>query len=121
LNIQKVNLAKKLDTFTAHWSPKIIGALNGQLVKIAKVKGDFIMHKHDNEDELFYVIEGVLNIELKDKTLVLHEGEFVIIPRGVEHRPFAKEEVKILLFEPATTLNTGDQKNELTVEKLDEI
>ena len=121
MNIEKVNLAEKLDTFTEHWSPKIIGALNGQLVKIAKVKGDFIMHKHDNEDELFYVIEGVLNIELKEKTITLKAGEFVIIPKGVEHRPYAEEEVKILLFEPATTLNTGDQKNELTVEELDEI
>lgn len=121
MNIKKVNLAEKLNTFTEHWSPKIIGALNGQLVKIAKVKGDFVMHKHDNEDELFYVIEGVLNIELKDKTIVLNAGEFVIIPKGIEHRPFAEEEAKILLFEPATTLNTGDQKNELTVEKLDEI
>lgn len=121
MNIQKVNLAEKLSTFTEHWSPKIVGALNGQLVKIAKVQGDFVMHKHDDEDELFYIIEGTLNIELKDKTLVLNEGEFVIIPKGVEHRPYAEEEVKIMLFEPASTLNTGDQKNELTMEKLDEI
>ncbi|MGK0388690.1 MAG: mannose-6-phosphate isomerase-like protein (cupin superfamily) [Maribacter sp.] len=113
MNIKKVNLAEKLNIFTEHWSPKIIGALNEQLVKIAKVKGDFVMHKYDHEDELFYVIEGVLNIELKDKTRVLNAGEFIIIPKGIEHRPFAKEEVKILLFEPAITLSTGDQGNEL--------
>jgi len=116
-----VNIAAKLDSFNEHWSPKIVGALNNQLVKVAKFKGDFIMHHHENEDELFYVIDGQLFIELEDKTLSLNSSEFVIIPRGVKHKPYAPEEVSILLFEPASTLNTGNLNNDLTQEKLDSI
>ena len=121
MKIQTVNLAQKFNMFSKHWSPKVVGELNGQMVKIVKCKGDFIMHKHEEEDELFFVVEGTLFIELKDQILEINEGEFVIIPREVEHRPFAPEEVKVLMFEPATTLNTGDQKNERTVEVLDRI
>lgn len=121
MEVSKVNLNTKLKTFNEYWTPKIVGELNGQFVKIAKFKGEFIMHKHEQEDELFYVINGKLFIELVDKTLELNEGEFVIIPKGVEHKPFAPEEVSVMLFEPATTLNTGNTNNELTVSDLDKI
>ncbi|MBN2615714.1 MAG: cupin domain-containing protein [Bacteroidales bacterium] len=115
MNIQKVNLQSKLQLFDAYWTPKIVGELNNQFVKLAKLKGEFVMHQHEQEDELFYVIEGKLFIELKDETLELNPGEFVIIPKGVEHKPYAPEEVSVLLFEPVTTLNTGNTNNELTV------
>jgi len=121
MDVKKVNLQSKLNMFQEHWSPKIVGALNNQLVKIAKLKGEFVMHHHEAEDELFYVIEGKLFIELEDKTLELNAGEFVIIPKGVAHKPYAPEEVSILLFEPATTLNTGNEQNELTVSNLETI
>lgn len=121
MEIKKINLAEKFSLFTEHWSPKIVGELNQQQVKIAKLKGEFVMHKHDNEDELFMVIEGTLFIELEDKTIELNEGEFVIIPKGVNHKPFAPEEVKVLLFEPASTLNTGEVTNHLTTKNLDRL
>jgi len=122
MEIKKVNLSQKLSTFSEHWSPKIIGELNNQHVKIAKVKGDFVMHQHDHEDELFYIISGTLFIEMNDKTLELHPGELVIIPKGTPHRPYAPEEVSIMLFEPATTINTGNlTDSELTVSDLDKI
>lgn len=121
MEINKVNLHSKLKTFNEYWTPKIIGELNNQFVKIAKFKGEFVMHKHEQEDELFYVIDGKLFIELVDKTLELNAGEFVIIPKGIEHKPYAPEEVSVMLFEPASTLNTGNTKNELTVSKLDKI
>ncbi|PQJ80849.1 mannose-6-phosphate isomerase [Polaribacter porphyrae] len=117
----KVNLQSKLEKFNEYWTPKIVGELNNQFVKVAKFKGDFVMHKHDDEDELFYVIAGTLFIKLADKTLELNAGEFAIIPKGVLHQPFAPEEVHILLFEPASTLNTGNTVNNLTVSKLDKI
>ena len=116
-----VNLASKLALVKEHWVPKIVGELNGQHVKIAKLKGDFVMHRHDDEDELFYVIEGQLFIELEAETLTLNPGEFVVIPRGVEHRPFAPEEVSVMLFEPVTTLNTGNVESDLTVSYPEEI
>lgn len=121
MDINKVNLQAKLDTFNEHWSPKIVGELNNQHVKVAKFKGDFVMHSHENEDELFYVIDGKLFIELKEKTLELGPGEFVVIPKGVEHKPFAPEEVSVLLFEPASTVNTGNTTSDLTVTDLDKI
>jgi len=122
MEIKKVNLSQKLSTFSEYWSPKIIGELNNQHVKIAKVKGDFVMHQHDHEDELFYIISGTLFIEMNDKTLELHPGELVIIPKGTPHRPYAPEEVSIMLFEPATTINTGNLKDsKLTVLDLDKI
>ncbi len=111
----KVNLNEKLSAVKDYWSPKIIGELNGQYVKVVKLKGSFIWHHHENEDELFLVLKGILKIHLKDKTVQLNEGEFFIVPKGVEHKPVAEEEVHILLFEPAETLNTGNVKNERTV------
>lgn len=121
MEIQTVNLQSKLDTFDAHWSPKIVGELNKQQVKIAKLKGEFVMHSHEHEDELFYVVSGTLFIELKDKTLELNPGEFVIIPRGIAHKPIAPEEVSVMLFEPASTINTGGETSDLTVTDLDKI
>lgn len=112
--MNKVTLSDKFDLFSEFWSPKIVGALNGQLVKLAKFKGEFVWHKHEDEDEMFFIVEGNLAIEFRDKTLNLSKDEFVIVPRGVEHKPVAHEEVLVMLFEPATTLNTGNQKNEMT-------
>ena len=121
MKIEKVNVTAKLGAFSDHWSPKVVGALNGQLVKLAKFKGEFVWHRHDNEDELFYVIEGRLLIELADRTLTLDPGEFVVIPRGVDHKPHAPEEVAVMLFEPGSTLNTGNVQNERTVTDLESI
>jgi len=119
--LNKVNINQKFSLFKEYWSPKIVGELNGQYIKLAKFKGEFIWHKHDNEDEMFYVIRGNFIIELRDKVIELNEGEFFIVPKGIEHRPVAEEEVSVLLFEPKTTLNTGNQKNELTEENLQKI
>src|SRR5262245_51532654 len=116
--MEKVNLKEKLSLFTDYWNPKIVGELNGQQVKLAKLKGEFIWHHHDNEDELFYVVKGTLRMELREKTIVINEGEFLIVPRGVEHKPVANEEVHLMLFEPASTLNTGNVHNGRTVEHL---
>lgn len=116
---QKVNIAEKFELFNEHWAPKIVGELNGQQVKLAKLKGEFVWHKHDNEDELFWVINGVLRIEFREREVELHPGEFLIVPRGVEHKPVAPEEVEVLLFEPSTTINTGDVNNELTQNDID--
>ena len=115
--MEKVNLADKLSCFDELWSPKVVGELNGQQVKLVKVKGEFVWHHHDREDELFLILEGSLKMELRDGDVWLEPGEFLIIPRGVEHRPVAAEEVHLLLFEPATTLNTGNVRNERTVER----
>jgi len=112
--MEKVNLAEKFSRFNDHCNPRIIGELNGQHVKAVKLKGEFVWHSHEHEDELFLVIKGKFNMELRDKTVEINEGEFFIVPRGVEHKPVAQEEVQILLFEPAATLNTGDVQNELT-------
>ena len=117
--IKKVNPSEKLGLFHDHWSPKVVGALNGQLVKLAKLKGEFVMHQHAEEDELFYVLDGELFIELEEETLHLKQGEMVIIPKGVMHKPFAPAEVSVMLFEPNSTLNTGDQHDERTVNQLD--
>ena len=118
-SMEKVNLREKLTLFHDHWNPRIVGELNGQHVKLAKLKGEFVWHKHDQEDELFYVLNGQLKMEFRDKTIDLNEGEFLIVPKGVEHRPVAEAEVCIMLFEPASTLNTGDVTNDLTRERLD--
>ena len=118
--MEKVNLSQKFNLFRDLWSPKIVGELNGQYVKLAKLKGEFVWHQHEAEDELFMVIEGTLIIELRGQDdIVLEPGEFVIIPHGVEHKPVAAEEVHVLLFEPQSTLHTGNVKTERTVEKLD--
>ena len=119
--MQKVNIAEKLSLFHDYSNPRIIGELNGQYVKAVKLKGEFVWHSHENEDELFLVIKGKFNMELRDKTVEINEGEFFIVPRGIEHKPVAAEEVHILLFEPATTLNTGDVQNELTRTVLEKI
>jgi mannose-6-phosphate isomerase-like protein (cupin superfamily) len=116
--MEKVNLAEKFGLFEEYWSPKIVGELNGQHVKLAKLKGEFIWHHHETEDELFLVVKGQLVLELREQDVVLEEGEFFIVPRGVEHKPVAEEEVHVLLFEPKSTLNTGNVRNERTVEAL---
>jgi len=113
--IEKVNLAAKLATFTERWTPKIVAELNGQHVKVVKLQGPFVWHHHDHEDELFLVVKGSFRMELRDGSVDVGEGELVVVPRGVEHRPVADEEVHIVLFEPAGTLNTGDVVNERTV------
>ncbi len=107
--------------FHDHWNPRIIGELNGQHVKLAKFQGEFIWHKHDHEDELFYVLKGSFEMHFRDKIVSLHENEFLIVPKGVEHKPVAKQEVSIMLFEPAGTINTGDISNEKTRLSLDKI
>jgi len=119
--MDKVNLADKLALFDEYWSPKVVGELNGQMVKLVKLNGEFVWHKHDQEDELFLVLKGRLKIRLRDRDVDLDEGEFFIVPRGVEHQPVAAQEVHVLLFEPASTLNTGDIRNERTVESLGRI
>lgn len=113
--IQKVNINEKLAAFSETWRPKIIGELNGQQVKVAKLLGEFVWHHHDHEDELFLVIKGRLVIRLKGEEIQLTEGEFLIIPKGVEHQPVAEKEVQIMLFEPIGTLNTGNIQNERTI------
>jgi len=110
-----VNLREKLSLFSSHWDPKIVGELNGQQVKLVKFLGPFVWHHHEAEDELFLVVRGWLTMEFRDRSVTVGEGEFVIVPRGVEHRPVAKEEVHVLLFEPASTLNTGNVRGERTV------
>jgi len=112
-----VNLAEKLSEIQDYWNPRIAGELNDQHVKLAKVRGEFVWHRHQNEDELFLVLKGVLDLELRDGTVTLRPGEFFIVPRGVEHRPVAEEEVHLLMFEPASTLNTGNVRNERTVDR----
>jgi mannose-6-phosphate isomerase-like protein (cupin superfamily) len=119
--MEKINLADKFSLFTEHWSPKIAGELNGQQVKLVKFKGPFVWHHHENEDELFYVVKGSFDMEFRDKTVTINEGEFIIVPKGVEHRPNAKEEVQVMLFEPAGTLNTGNTENEFTKKTLEQI
>lgn len=106
--IEKVNLAEKFALIPDHWNPRIAGELNGQQVKLAKFKGSFDWHHHAHEDELFLVVKGSFDMEFRDKTITLHPGEFLIVPRGIEHRPVANEEAEVLLFEPATTVNTGN-------------
>ncbi len=119
--MEKVNLKEKFSLFTTHYEPKIAGELNGQLVKLVKFKGEFVWHHHDNEDELFYVVKGSFDMHLENKVVTVKEGEFIIIPRGVEHKPVANEEVQVMLFEPASTLNTGNIENEITQRELQRI
>lgn len=116
--MNKVNINEKLSLFDDHWNPRIVGELNGQHVKLVKFQGEFVWHKHDSEDEMFLVVEGSFNMEFRDRVVQLGKGEFLIVPRGVEHRPVAATEVCVLLFEPATTRNTGDTTSELTRENL---
>ncbi len=113
--MQKVNLAEKLSRFTTYWDPRIVGALNGQHVKLVKLRGEFVWHRHEAEDELFLVLHGRLRIEFRDEAISVSEGEFLIVPRGVEHRPVAESEVHVLLFEPESTVNTGTAGGSRTV------
>lgn len=110
-----VSLAAKLALIREHWSPRIVGELNGQHVKLVKFLGPFVWHHHDDEDELFYVVRGRFRMEFRDRSVWVEQGEFLIVPRGVEHRPVAEQEVEVMLFEPATTLNTGNVRNERTI------
>jgi len=114
--MEKVNLNEKLALFSEHWSPRVVGELNDQQVKVVKLQGEFVWHHHQNEDELFLVLHGALAIHLRDRVVDLDEGEFFIVPRGVEHKPVAERETHVLLLEPASTLNTGNVRNERTVD-----
>ena len=116
--MDKVNLAQKFSRITAHYDPHIAGELNGQMVKLVKFKGPFTWHHHENEDEMFLVTKGSFDMHLRDKIITINEGEFIIIPRGLEHKPVANEEVEVLLFEPGSTLNTGNVENEFTKKTL---
>src|SRR5205814_1405389 len=113
--MEKVNLSDKLSLFTEHWSPRIVGQLNGQHVKVAKLKGEFVWHHHEHEDELFLVLKGRLTIKLRGRDVTLDPGEFLVVERGVEHQPVAVEEVHVLLFEPVGTVNTGNVQDERTI------
>ena len=123
--MNKINLSQKLSLFDDHWNPRIVGELNGQLVKLVKFKGPFTWHHHDNEDELFMTMKGRFRMEFREvgeeQAVWIEEGEMIIVPRGVEHRPVADEEAEVMLFEPASTLNTGNIQNELTRNKLEQI
>ena len=119
--MKAINISKKFNLFSEHWTPKKIGELNGQQLLLAKLKGEFIWHTHENEDELFFIIKGCLKIEFRDNTIELNEGEIFIIPKGVEHKPIAKEEVHVLLFEPLAIKHTGNITSNLTVETFENI
>jgi mannose-6-phosphate isomerase-like protein (cupin superfamily) len=119
--MEVVNLAEKFSQFSAHWSPKIVGELNGHYVKLVKFQGEFLWHHHDHEDEMFYVAKGQFTMRLRDGDKVIREGEFIVIPRGVEHMPVADQECHVALFEPASTLNTGNVQSERTVPVLERI
>lgn len=130
--MNSVNLIEKFSLFNEYWTPKIVGELNGQQVKLAKLKGEFVWHTHENEDEMFFVVKGNLIIEIKNKpriivenqeikTIIINENEFFIVPRGIEHKPIANDEVWIMLFEPATTFHTGDVVSEITKYELEKI
>ena len=115
--MEKVNLAHKLALFGEHWSPRIVADVNDCQVKLAKFQGEFVWHQHDHEDELFLVLEGRLRMDFRDRQVWLERGELIVVPRGVEHRPVAEQEVHVLLVEPRGTLNTGDVREARTVER----
>ncbi|HQX95694.1 MAG: cupin domain-containing protein [Chitinophagaceae bacterium] len=119
--MEKINLSEKFSLINDYWNPRIVGELNGQQVKLVKFKGPFDWHHHENEDELFYVVKGSFEMEFSDKTVTVNAGEFLIVPKMMEHRPNAKEEVEVMLFEPASTLNTGNLINEKTLTNLKNI
>ena len=119
--MEKVNLNEKFGRIDAYWTPKIAGELNDSYVKLVKLKGEFIWHHHEQEDELFLVVKGTLRMRFRDREVAIREGEFLIVPRGVEHLPVAEEEVHVVLLEPKSTLNTGNVKNERTIEELERI
>jgi mannose-6-phosphate isomerase-like protein (cupin superfamily) len=119
--VNKVSISEKLSLFSDHWNPRVVGKLNGQHIRLAKFQGEFVWHQHDQEDEFFLVIRGSFEMQFRDRVETLNEGEFIIVPRGVEHCPRAENEVHVLLFEPASTLNTGAAESELTVDELEEL
>lgn len=119
--MEKINIAEKFNHFADHWNPRIIAELNGQYVKAAKLKGEFVWHHHDQEDELFLVTKGTLEMHFRDRVEIIKEGECIVVPHGVEHKPVAPEEVHVLLFEPASTLNTGNIENDRTKKQLEKI
>ncbi len=119
--MEKVNLRQKLSRFSDHWNPRIVGELNGQHVKVVKFQGDFVWHTHADEDELFLVMRGSFRLEFRDRSIMLGEGEFLIVPRGVEHRPVAEQEVEVMLFEPAAIRHTGDVECDRTVHEWERI
>lgn len=119
--MDKVNLAQKFSLFQEHWNPKIVAELNGQYLKLVKFSGEFVWHHHDHEDELFLVVKGKLVMHLKDRDVAVNEGEFIVVPRGVEHKPEALGEAHVMLFEPKSTLNTGNVRNELTLDELGKV
>lgn len=117
--MDKINLPQKFSLFSKHWSPKIVAELNGQHVKLVKFQGPFVWHSHEHEDELFYVVRGSFNMEFRDRTVKLQAGDMIVVPRGVEHRPVADDEVEVMLFEPASTVNTGTAGGDKTVARPD--
>jgi len=119
--MEKVNVREKLALFSDHWNPRVVGELNGQHVKLTKFQGEFVWHDHAAEDEMFLVVRGSFRMEFRDRTVTLNEGEFLIVPRGVEHRPVAEQEVEVMLFEPAEIKHTGDVESELTVHEYERI
>jgi mannose-6-phosphate isomerase-like protein (cupin superfamily) len=119
--MEKVNIREKLNLFSDHWNPRVVGELNGQHVKVVKFQGEFVWHDHAAEDELFLVVRGSFRMEFRDRSVTLGEGEFLIVPRGVEHRPVAEQEVEVMLFEPAAIKHTGDVESELTVREFERI
>ncbi len=119
--MDKINITEKFSGIHEYWKPYIASELNGQHVKLDKLKGEFVFHHHENEDEMFLVVKGRFRIEFRDKTVSLEEGEFIVVPRGIDHKPVADEECWILLFEPASTLNTGNIENEFTQHELDRV
>jgi mannose-6-phosphate isomerase-like protein (cupin superfamily) len=119
--MDKINIAQKFGLFQDHWSPKIAAELNGQLVKLVKFKGEFVWHHHDTEDELFLVVKGKMIMHFQDRSVPVEEGEFIVVPRGVEHKPEALGEAHVVLFEPKSTLNTGNLRTERTLDELESI
>lgn len=121
MTLDKVNIDEKLSRFSDYFNPRIVGELNGQHVKLVKFKGEFVWHHHENEDEMFLVINGAFTMQLRDRDILLQKNDFIIIPRKTEHRPIAENEVEIMLFEPIGTVNTGDKTTDLTRAKLETI
>lgn len=119
--MDKVNIAEKFSKISEYWKPYIAAELNGQHVKLDKLKGEFVFHHHEHEDEMFLVVKGRFRMEFRDRQVWINEGEFIVVPRGVEHKPVAEEECWLLLFEPATTLNTGNVENDMTLHELDRV
>lgn len=119
--MDKINLLQKFEGFQEHWSPKILADLNGQQIKLVKFQGEFVWHHHEAEDEAFYVVKGSFIMEFRNKTVILNEGEMIVVPKGVEHRPVAEQEVWVMLFEPASTLNTGNAVDARTKQNLERI